>query len=198
MANSLRHVVCLYGCYHFCIGSRFWKTSKRIRAVRRSDFKKGKSINTFSSSDSDFEPPPFLKRSKVSDVTIEDRLKKLEADMQRANSELQEKSKEKSELLKKSKKQFDDLRQCFECVICKCSAKHPAVVSPCCSIVLGCETCITRWLTDNQQCPHCRRNIKMDECMKLPFIRSLKEALSESSQSANDSSSSSSEIVQVD
>ena len=167
--------------------------------MRKSDFKRGKNQSSIDSSlDSDFDLPPFLKRTKVSNVTVEDRLKKLEGDMQRANSELQETSNEKSELLKKSTKKFHDLRQCFECVICKCSAKLPAVVSPCCSIILGCETCISRWLTDNQQCPHCRTNITIDECAKLPFIRSLKEALRESSQLGNESSSSNSEPIQVD
>ena len=175
-------------------GSRFWKTSKRIRAVRRSDLKRGKNLSTIDSSfDSDFDTQPLLKRRRV--ATVENRLQKLEGDMVRANSELLEMSNEKSELLKKSKRRFNDIRQCFECLICKSSTKLPAMVSSCCSIVLRCETCVNQWLTAS---PHCRVNITVDECAKLPFIRHLKEALQESTQSGTDSSSTTSETIQVD
>ena len=37
------------------------------------------------------------------------------------------------------------------------------------------------YVTANPHCPHCRVSITMDRCMKLIFIRNLKEALRESS-----------------
>ena len=178
-------------------GPRFWKTSKRIRAVKRSDLKRGKNLASIdSSSDSDFDPRPLSKRTRT--ATVEDRLEKLEGDMQRANSGLLAESNERSELLKKLRKRFSELRQCFECLICKNSAKLPAIIAPCCNIVLGCESCVNQWLTTNPHCPHCRVNITMNECAKLPFIRNLEEALRDSSQSGAESSLNTSEAIVVD
>ena len=116
-------------------------------------------------------------------VTVEDRLQKLKG-------ELLEMSNEKREILKNSKKRFNDLRQCFECLVCKSSTKLPALVSPCCNIVLGCEACVNQWLTANTHCMHCRVSITPDQCSKLPFIRNLTETLRESTQSGTDSSNS--------
>ncbi|XP_064404016.1 uncharacterized protein LOC135349419 [Halichondria panicea] len=47
-------------------GSRFWKTSKRIRAVRKSEVKKGRVISLDSSSDSDFDFAPQHRAKKMS------------------------------------------------------------------------------------------------------------------------------------
>ena len=44
---------------------------------------------------------------------------------------------EKEKLVKNSKLQFNQLGLCFECPVCKSTTKLPAVVSPCCRIVLG-------------------------------------------------------------
>ena len=121
---------------------------------------------------------------------MEEWLKKLEENMLRNNLELQEACTEKCILLKDTNKRFTELCQCFECLVCKSPAKLPAVVSPCCSIVLGCETCIEQWLSTSTQCPHCRGILSMDECSKLPFIRSLKDALRESSSAESSASES--------
>ena len=65
----------------FTTGSQFWKTSKRVRAVRKSELRKGKACPVFdSNSDSDFEMPPIFRSQKVSDST-EERLKRLEDQM---------------------------------------------------------------------------------------------------------------------
>ena len=57
---------------------KFWKSTKRIRAVKKSEYRKQRPFSGDSSSDSDFETPP-LKRMKTS---VEDRLKKLEDGLQ--------------------------------------------------------------------------------------------------------------------
>lgn len=153
----------------------------------------GKKLHAFdSSSDSDFDTQPFAKRKKG--ATMEGRLQKLEESILHENKELRELSVEKDKLVKNSKEQFHQLRQCFECLVCKSTTKFPAMVSPCCRIVLGCETCIEQWLVTSPQCPHCRVGMTIDECSKLPFIRNLEEALHDSSGTE----SSSSEPIQVD
>ena len=50
------------------LGSRFWKTSKRIRAVRKSEVKKGKRslLSLNSSSDSDLDVTPNKRPKAVS------------------------------------------------------------------------------------------------------------------------------------
>ena len=173
-----------HNLYAFNAGSRFWKTSKRIRAVRKCDLRKGTGRFVIdSSSDSDFELPPFTcKRSKITVSSVsstEQRLKRLEDQMRTETVDLKESVTEKEKQLKDTKKRFDDLRQCFECLVCKSSAKSPTVVSPCCHIVLGCEECVFQWLETNPVCPHCpgRNALTMPECEKLPFIRNLVDAL---------------------
>lgn len=83
-----------YVKWHFvfviAIGPKFWKTSKRIRAVKLSDYHKhNPAAFQDSSSDSDFEPPPrkhskILKSSKERDL-IEERLQKLEQELSISN-----------------------------------------------------------------------------------------------------------------
>ena len=119
---------------------------------------------------------------------MEERLQKLEESILHENKELRELSVEKDKLVKNSKEQFHQLRQCFECLVCNSTTKFPAMVSPCCRIVLGCETCIEQWLVTSPQCPHCRVGMTIDECSKLPFIRNLEEALHDSSGTESSSS----------
>ena len=69
---------------------------------------------------------------------------------------------EKKQLLQ-SKKKLVNLQKCFKCVICKSPVKLTAVISPCCNITLGCETCLQRWLSTSQHCPHCREPITLDK-----------------------------------
>ncbi len=152
--------------------------------------RKGKTVVLDSSSDSDFEAPLPTKRQKT--ASLEERLKKLEGEMLRENVHLHaEKDNlhaEKDKQLKAMKNRLTEVRQCFHCLVCKTKATFPAIVAPCCNIVIGCETCITQWLETSQHCPHCRSNITIQECSKLPFIRSLSDALGESSSASETSS----------
>ena len=180
------------------LGSRFWKTSKRIRAVRKSEVKKGKRslLSLNSSSDSDLDVTPN-KRPKV--VSMEERLRKLEVEMFSENKNLKESFEEKSKQLKDVKRQLFELRQSFECLICKSTVSFPAIVSPCCSIVIGCQGCIEQWLTSNPVCPHCRETTIIEECTKLPFIRTLKNLLHEPSQvSVSDLTNSTSSTLPIE
>ena len=178
----------------YFVGSRFWKTSKRIRAVRKSEVKSRKGKTTLlldSSSDSDFELPP-TKRQRVVEASVEQQLQKLEGEILRENADLRGTFSKKEKQLKAVQNRLTEVRQCFECLVCKAQVTFPAIVSPCCNIVIGCESCIAQWLENSSQCPHCRNAITLQDCSKLPFIRNLTGALGESS--ASDSSP----IIEVD
>lgn len=150
------------------LGSKFWHTSKRMRAVRKSDFRKRVSNSSNSSSESDFDIP-HPKRGRI--VSMESRLEKVER-------ELSLQGKSDSRQLRETHSRYTDIRQCFECLICKETVSFPALVSPCCNIVVGCQSCVEQWLTASPQCPQCRARMEMGECNSIPFIRSLKQALS--------------------
>lgn len=115
------------------LGSRFWKTSKRIRAVRKAELKLGKKSFALIPVPIVILTSPFPQRKRK-----KERMDMLEADQNQA-AETERKR------LQSSKKRLAELRKCFECVICKSPATFPAVVSPCCNITLGCELCIVQW-----------------------------------------------------
>ncbi len=80
----------------------------------------------------------------------------------------------KGKQLKKLQSHCTDLKQCFQCIVCKDTVEFPAVVSPCCNIMLVCESHIQEWLDGS---PQCRAPLDMEDCLKIPMIRSLKDAL---------------------
>ena len=176
----------------FCIaiGPKFRKTSKWIRAVKLSDYRKhNPAAFQGSTSDSDFEPPPrkqskILKSIKERDL-IEERLQKLEQELSisNENSELKMKvaeMREKDKKLKEAEARYDSVKQCFQCLVCKETAIFPAVVSTCCNIVLGCKSHVQEWLETTSQCPHCREPMETANCTVIPFICQLRKALSPS------------------
>ena len=84
-----------YVKWHFvfviAIGPKFWKTSKQIRAVKLSEYRKhNPAAFQGSSSDSDFELPPRkhskILKSKERDL-IEERLQKLEQELSISNED---------------------------------------------------------------------------------------------------------------
>ena len=86
---------------------------------------------------------------------------------------------------------YNELRQCFVCLVCKDTVDFSALVSSCCKIILGCEECIQQWL---ESCPHCRKTLFLEDCMSLPIIRSLKSVLTASESSSH----SSSPLIEID
>lgn len=51
------------------------------------------------------------------------------------------------------------LQQFLKCKICFTSpAELPLYVSSCCEIIIGCASCVQRWLEEDEDrgCPHCR------------------------------------------
>ena len=169
------------------IGPKFWKTSKRIHAVKLSDYRKhNPAAFQGSSSDSDFESPPcklskILKSSEERDL-LEEWLQKVEQELAISSenskkvAEMQEKDVEKK--LKEAESRYDSVEQCFQCLVCKETATFPALVSTCCNIVLGCKSHVQEWLETTSECPHCREPMEMANCTVIPFIRKLRKALS--------------------
>ena len=110
---------------------------------------------------------------------MEERLQKLESEVLGGRADLKEAMNEKEKQLKATQNRLAELRQCFECLVCKSAATFPAIISPCCQVVIGCKSCIAQWLETNPACPHCRESITMEECSRLPFIRNLQQNLSD-------------------
>ncbi len=77
---------------------------------------------------------------------------------------------------------YESLRQCFVCVICKSIVTFPAVISRCCGIVLGCESCVAVWYNSNNTCPHCRNQSSSDSLNSryiiVPALHPLQDSLS--------------------
>ena len=174
-----------------CTLGKFWKSNKRIRAVKKTEYQRKRPM-TFSSEDddSDFECPP-PKRTRKSQ--LEERLQKIEAQLNE-NVQCETVVTEAKEREKSTQLQYNELRQCFVCLICKDTVDFPALVSPCCKITLGCEECIQQWLESSPQCPHCRKTLLLEDCMSLPIIRSLKSVLTASESSSH----SSSPLIEID
>ncbi len=136
-----------------------------------------------SSSDSDFEPAPSTRkrpRCSTSSSGLNERLTRLEealgreGELSRENTELKvqlQVAAGKGKQLMKLQSRCTDFKQCFECIVCKDTVEFPAVVSPCCNIMLGCESHIQECLDSNPQCPHCREPLDMEDCTKIPLIR---------------------------
>ena len=105
----------MYACLLcICTGANFWRTSKRIRAVKKSEYRKqnhpGSSSRAESSSDSDFEPPPHkLPKVWVRGPMIdkEERLQKLEHEVRGENVKLKIEAHDKERQVKESRSQLN-------------------------------------------------------------------------------------------
>jgi hypothetical protein len=138
-------------------GSNFWRTAKKFRAVLKSEYTRKREHEDSQGSSksakySDDIGELSVRISKIEEKFSQDRLK------------------------------MNKIRSCFKCVIClRVISTWPAVKSPCCGIVLGCQSCVAQWLTNKSNCPHCRANIDVNVSMleKVLYLRQLVECLSE-------------------
>ena len=79
---------------------------------------------------------------------------------------------------------YERLKQCFVCVICKSYVTFPAVISKCCTILLGCESCLAVWHEENDTCPYCRNQQPStsglaSRYMVIPSLLPVQECLRE-------------------
>ncbi|CAD8181400.1 unnamed protein product [Paramecium pentaurelia] len=63
---------------------------------------------------------------------------------------------------------LDELLTCF---ICLSNLTNPHIC-PCCS-KLCCYSCITKWLTENRQCPHCRSSLRIQQLVNCRFLEDI-------------------------
>lgn len=78
----------------------------------------------------------------------------------------------KLEGIKRKISVFDELRKGFECCICKGCCKAPTV-SPCCKRIVGCNSCVQRWLANEPTCPLCRMRGKISQRFALKGFEEL-------------------------
>ena len=79
--------------------------------------------------------------------------------------------------LKKKVEPLTVLRNDFRCLVCLRTCALPCIKAPCCDIIVGCQSCIIRWLETRSVCPHCRANLAAADCIAVPYIKQLADAI---------------------
>ena len=51
---------------------------------------------------------------------------------------------------------YEELRNKAKCLICQHTSVSPITMTSCCKKILGCKSCVDRWLQERDICPHCR------------------------------------------
>ena len=74
------------------------------------------------------------------------------------------------------------LRDAFQCKIClKIPIQPPVIMSKCCKVIIGCETCVNCWYTGSEAltktCPSCRMERGYSETMVLRGLDSFLQRL---------------------
>ena len=166
---------------HFAIlnspGLKFWKAPRRkIYAIPKSDLaqdQKLKSRKSTEHDDDDFELPSSSRRSITNTL---DEMKDDLTEIVAAVHDLKELDKH-SPIPIALQRLISDA---FKCKIClKTPLTGPPILSRCCKVILGCETCVNQWYSGEdaltKSCPLCRAQRGYTETMML---RGLNEFLS--------------------
>ena len=78
------------------------------------------------------------------------------------------------------------IRDAFQCKIClSIPIQPPVMMSKCCKVIIGCETCVNGWYTGSEAltktCPSCRTERGYSETMVLrgldSFLREVKKVI---------------------
>lgn len=161
-----------------------------------SEYNKANRIQEVSSddySDSDFEPS-IRKKPKIPTTNTEgiltkfselnDKLTHIEKTIESSTSCSSGSSSAGSERSGIVVQKYESLKQCFVCVICKAYVSFPAVISKCCNVMLGCESCLAVWYEEKNTCPHCRNEsssggLSNTQHIIVPALLPLQECLRE-------------------
>ena len=144
--------------------SEFWRSTRKILAASKSVFQRlsgtsidfKKRMNDETTHGDVHKEVPTPKRPCFSGSVTEKKLDKIE-----------------------SRFTFiDTITKFFECVVCKSICKKPCATSTCCQRILGCTTCVQRWIDQYRTCPHCSANISM---MDIHDIKGMDELLNAAS-----------------
>ena len=172
------------------LGSAFWRSNKRVKAV---DYHRFNGLDLVKiDDDDDLEELPPFKREKLSPVPISSSFSSSDDEEVSILSCKPSTSKGKSKkvkgrlvsleerLSKLEKSRCNDnkeeklplIEELFKCMICKGILKQDCHLLLCCS-QLACSDCIAQWTSTNTSptCPLCRANI--DTTNKPPLPRSL-------------------------
>ena len=87
----------------------------------------------------------------------------------------------KSKLSESENKFLVMIRDIFTCLICKevMTETSGTLMFPCCRNALCCRECLSRWLADSSVCPHCREEVRIENCLPQPLIRPIIDILRE-------------------
>lgn len=188
--------------YYFDIDALYWKGSRKIKAVLKEDYDllHGSTSNA-DSDDDDFMPLPCFgkgksrKRAARSPVKSEHnaRIKRLDVKLAHLEKQLSLLNKEEDEdstsnlrrsledtkaKLNSLKDTIQEIKSNLSCFICASIINREITVLPCCK-KMACLVCVSRWLEDNDTCPHCRQDIisadlhNFPECSQIDSILSL-------------------------
>ena len=72
----------------------------------------------------------------------------------------------------------DAIQENMCCLICKTISSGDCVVFPCCKQFGTCYSCIHEWLLESSSYPHCRAQMEIDCCIKLPDAVQLRAIFS--------------------
>ena len=83
--------------------------------------------------------------------------------------------------IKETINRYEELRNkaktCFECLICQQTSVSPNTIASCCKKILGCKTCVDRWLQEHDICLHCRSTDIEESVVFLSAFEELLELL---------------------
>ena len=113
-------------------------------------------------------------KQSISQTEDVDRLKKSISALQTSNAKL---SDEKRHV----ERSLEEFKNSLSCIVCKCLANFPWMVTPCCQLML-CGACGDRWLSMGSSCPRCRAFIEPGTCDIVQQIHCLHTLLSSQEQ----------------
>ena len=122
--------------------TEFWKSNRKVLAASKTLYSKlaGSSTN------------PKCAKAEI-DLTSDDDMPRPKRSCLSSHEKL-DRILEGVDTLKKQHSFFDKVSAMFECVICKNVMCTPQFGS-CCKRIVGCQSCINRWLDGHPSCPHC-------------------------------------------
>ena len=161
------------------IGSSFWRTAKKVRAVLLEDYQNGMrphlgTKRSHSDSPSDSKKPTM--------ESLEGRLMRLEESLSSSSRDkcliLESEITSLKVKLSMEKDVIERIASAYKCTICMKYPVQPLYKAPCCEEVLGCHGCVEEWISNSPSCPLCRAPLSKNTLVNIPVIKPLDDVLS--------------------